>query len=82
MALIEALAAGRQVIAPRVGWVPEFITEDNELLYSPGNKVELRNVLASLIVDRLKRRAIVENMSYAQYATDVLEFIEQLEVKR
>ncbi len=82
MALLEALAAGRQVIAPRIGWVPEFIDEDDELLYNPGNGIELRNILALLIIDRLKRRELVRDMSYAKYAADVLSFIENLEVER
>jgi glycosyltransferase involved in cell wall biosynthesis len=63
LALLEAMAAGKPVVASRVGGVPEIVTHgDDGLLVEPGDVAGLAGALASLVSDsglreRLGRRA-------------------------
>lgn len=55
MCVVEALACGTEVIAPPVGWVPEFPHAEFEV----GNAQDLRRVLLELIE---KKRALRETV--------------------
>ena len=50
VALIEALAAGRPVVATRVGGTPDLLGEDRGLLVPPGDPA----ALAAAILDALR----------------------------
>ena len=53
VACLEALAAGRAVIASRVGGLPEIITHgENGLLVEPGDVAALREMLKLVLSDR------------------------------
>ena len=46
ISMVEAMAAGLPVVAPRVGDIPDMVASDNgPLLYSPGDEEELFNIL-------------------------------------
>ena len=49
---LEAMAAGKPVVATRVGGVPEIVTDgDNGLLVSPENAEEMGAAISKLLVD-------------------------------
>lgn len=53
LAILEALAAGRPVIATRVGGIPEIIADNHTgLLIKPGDPAELALAVAGLLTDR------------------------------
>lgn len=59
MKIIEALAAGIPVVAPRVGQIPELVRDGHSgVLFSPGDASELAVALATLIDDPLRRRSM------------------------
>ncbi|WP_229217500.1 glycosyltransferase family 4 protein [Massilia forsythiae] len=76
MAMLEAMAAGRAVVASRVGAVPEALRDgDNGLLVAPGDVDALAAALASALGDaalraRLGRRA--RATVAAHYSTEVV----------
>lgn len=91
MALLEALAAGKPVIAPQVGFVADFLRqiphtiddpEASWIFFDVGDVASCVRAISSCVDVRLRRRALVRDLSYRKYAQDVLEFIEKLEVKR
>lgn len=47
--LLEALACGKPVIAPKVGGIPEFINEKNGVLFQPGNTNELVSAIQHMM---------------------------------
>ncbi|MBI4386899.1 MAG: glycosyltransferase family 4 protein [Elusimicrobia bacterium] len=52
MAILEAMAAGRAVVAPRVGGVFEFVRhEENGLLFDPGDAAGLKASMERLLRD-------------------------------
>jgi glycosyltransferase involved in cell wall biosynthesis len=52
MAIMEALAEGKAVIAPRIGGVPEFVShEENGLLFQPGDVGALKESVLRLTGD-------------------------------
>jgi len=56
MKIVEALAAGKPVVAPRVGQIPELVRDGQTgLLFSPGNADELGAALTTLIDDPPRR---------------------------
>jgi glycosyltransferase involved in cell wall biosynthesis len=52
MIVCQAFAAGKPVVASRINGIPEFVKhEDNGLLFSPGNVVELLQSMQRLFAD-------------------------------
>lgn len=49
--LLEALAAGKPVIATRVGGIPEVLGADSEALVEPGDAAALARSMATAVVD-------------------------------
>lgn len=66
-ALLQALAAGRPVIATRVGGIPEIVTPDVGLLVEPGDVPALSAALRKLAGDPA-RRARLGAAAAARYA--------------
>jgi glycosyltransferase involved in cell wall biosynthesis len=61
MALLEAMTAGKAIVASATSGIPEAITHDSEgLLVPPGEVVPLAQALASLLTD-VERRAALGN---------------------
>jgi L-malate glycosyltransferase len=61
MALLEALALERPVVASAVGGIPEIVThEASGLLVEPGNDRELADACLDLVRDRDKARALAD----------------------
>ena len=58
IAIVEALAAGRAVVASRAGGVQEIIDQQTGVLFTPGILVELCEALTALLTDRPRRRAL------------------------
>ncbi len=59
MALLEAMALGRPVVATAVGGVPEIVTHrSNGLLIDPGDEVALATACLDLDVDRTRAQAL------------------------
>ncbi|HEX5733894.1 MAG TPA: glycosyltransferase family 4 protein [Blastocatellia bacterium] len=56
---LEAMAAGRPIVASRVGGLPEIIVDgENGLLFDPGNVAMLANKLRMLVDDSALRESI------------------------
>lgn len=52
LVVLEGMAAGKAVIASRVGGIPDLITDgSNGLLFSPGDAVDLADRLRTLLAD-------------------------------
>lgn len=64
MCLLEALASGVQVIAPPVGWVPEF----PHIPFALGDPDSLRAVLMRLRDERMRLRDAVRDMTWDRWA--------------
>ncbi len=59
--LLEAMAAGRPVIASRVGGIAEIVTHDEDaLLVAPGDAHALANAIMRLIEDKALRDRIID----------------------
>jgi glycosyltransferase involved in cell wall biosynthesis len=59
MALLEAMFAGKAIVASRASGIPEAIAEGKEgLLTDPGNEAQLKEVLSRLITDPALRRSL------------------------
>lgn len=76
MSLIEAAALGKKIISARVGWAREEIPVGNS--FEPGDKVELAGILRRLVYNRLKAREVVEDLSYRNYASYVVDCFEKI----
>ena len=84
MKLLEYMAMGRAVVAPRTDSIRDVIEEDvNGLLFSPGHAVELTAALSRLIGDSEVRRAlgiaarrrIEQERNWQRIAKDILESV-------
>ncbi|TMA78579.1 MAG: glycosyltransferase [Deltaproteobacteria bacterium] len=64
MPLLEALACGKEVIAPPVGFVPDY----PHIPYRTGDVADLRRVLRELVARRMALRAAVEHRSWDAWA--------------
>jgi glycosyltransferase involved in cell wall biosynthesis len=64
MCVIEALACGTEVIAPPVGWVPDF----PHLEFPAGDTAALRTLLTDLIARKRARRETVLGLSWDAWA--------------
>lgn len=85
LAVLEALAAGKPIIAPPVGWVRDLLyglPDGSWLCYETGDVKGCARIIENLVDDRLQRRAVVKDMSYKKYAQGVLKFIQDLPVER
>jgi glycosyltransferase involved in cell wall biosynthesis len=61
MALLEAMFAGKAIVASRASGIPEAIDEGKEgLLTDPGNEEQLKEVLSRLVTDPALRRRLGE----------------------
>jgi glycosyltransferase involved in cell wall biosynthesis len=61
LAIIEALALGRPVLASRIGGIPELVQDgENGLLFAPGDAEGLRSAIAQLASDRGRLREMGE----------------------
>ena len=58
ISLLESMAAGLPVVATCVGGIPEIVTQENGMLYQPGDVIALRLALESLLVDADRRRQL------------------------
>jgi glycosyltransferase involved in cell wall biosynthesis len=58
LTVLEALAAGRPVVASRTGGVPEILPPSAGLLVAPGDVEELRAALVGVLEDRLLAAAL------------------------
>jgi len=57
MAILEAMAAGKPVVATRVGSIPDVVTDGRSgLLFSSGNTNELAQALHVMVADASKRQ--------------------------
>ena len=65
MCVIEALACGTKVIAPPIGWVPDF----PHIEFRTGDASDLRRVLAAAIDERLALRRSVEQVTWDNFAS-------------
>lgn len=67
-ALLEALAAGRPILATTVGGIPEIVTPDVGVLVAPRDPAALAGALTELAVDP-ERRARLGAAAAARFAT-------------
>ncbi len=74
MSVIEALACGCQVIAPPVGWVPEY----PHIEYRTGDADDLRRVLAEVVAERHKLRQSVLDRGWNTWIDGHARLFEQL----
>ncbi|MBR0556056.1 glycosyltransferase family 4 protein [Ciceribacter sp. L1K23] len=78
--VLEALGAGKIVIATRVGGIPEVLGEDSEALVAPGSSEELSRVMAKALTSPEWARSIMPDaktfrarFSASTMAADVME---------
>ncbi|WP_372624522.1 glycosyltransferase, partial [Falsiroseomonas sp.] len=64
MCVVEALACGTEVIAPPIGWVPEY----PHVEYRAGDAADLRRVLLALIEKKRALRASVLGLGWDAWA--------------
>lgn len=64
MCVVEALASGTEVIAPAIGWVPEF----PHVEYQVGDAADLRRVLLELLEKKRALRASVMDRTWDAWA--------------
>ena len=64
MCVVEALACGTTVIAPPVGWVPQF----PHIEFETGNSADLRRVLTEVVEQRQKLRESVLDRTWDNWA--------------
>ena len=64
MCVVEALACGTTVIAPPVGWVPQF----PHIEFETGNSADLRRVLTEVVEQRQKLRGSVLDRTWDNWA--------------
>ena len=79
--LVEAMATGIPVVAPRAGGVPEIVDHGRTgLLFPQGDKHALRDAMVTLATDRAKRQAMGrEAARVAQERFTVQAYVEQVE---
>lgn len=58
VSLLESMAAGLPIVATCVGGIPEIVTQENGILYPPGDVTALRIALESLLIDPDRRRQL------------------------
>ena len=51
MVALEALAAGKPVIATRTGGMADFLNDDNSIQVTPGSTEELENAILKILSD-------------------------------
>ena len=57
--ILEAFAAGKPVVASRIGGIPELVKDGHDgLLFEPGNATELANCIHAIMVDGCLRRRL------------------------
>jgi glycosyltransferase involved in cell wall biosynthesis/protein-tyrosine-phosphatase len=60
LVVLEGMAAGRAVVASRLGGPAEIVTPESGVLFDPARPAELAAVLGSLVDDPVHRRALGE----------------------
>ena len=64
MCVVEALACGTPIVAPPVGWVPEF----PHIEFATGDLAGLRRILTELVEKKMALRASVEALTWENFA--------------
>ena len=64
MCVLEALACGKQIIGPPVGWIPEY----PHIEFEKGNAEDLRRVLLQLLEERKTLAASVASVSWDEWS--------------
>jgi glycosyltransferase involved in cell wall biosynthesis len=76
MSMLEAMAAGRSVVASSVGGIPETLVDgDNGLLVPPRDEAALASALASLLGDKALRERLAARARASieqNYSTEVV----------
>jgi glycosyltransferase involved in cell wall biosynthesis len=71
LVVCEALAAGRPIVATRVGMVPELLGHREHRLVQPGNSLELCHKIEGLLTNsQLARSDELRNRNYAEKNLD------------
>lgn len=78
MSLIEAYSQSIPIIAADVGWVPDHFVDEPWMMFSPGDKRALLDILERICSQSATRRAVAEKFSYANYASKVVSIIRNL----
>ena len=62
VSILEAMSYGVPVIATKVGGIPEAVTKNTGILFTPGNKYEMQNILSTLISGekQFEKQAIIQ----------------------
>jgi glycosyltransferase involved in cell wall biosynthesis len=76
MSMQEALSCGIPIIGADVGFVNYEFQADYS--FTPGSVLELSNIFDDIQRPILQRRSQVENMSWSNYAKDVVSFITKI----
>ncbi|MFA1610786.1 glycosyltransferase family 4 protein [Halobellus rubicundus] len=87
MVLLEAMACGTPVVAPRIDYIPEIVTDGQAgLLYEPGSPGDLSDKLRQLLEDpkrrnemsQYARKTVTSQFKWEQQAKKLLDYYERI----
>jgi glycosyltransferase involved in cell wall biosynthesis len=78
ISLMQAYSQSVPIIAADVGWVPDHFAEEPWMMFPPGDRKALLDILERICSESAARRAVAEKFSYSDYAAKLLSVVEKL----
>ncbi len=78
LSVIEALCAGVPVIGANIGGIPELINDDNGMIFTSGNVLELMEAITNVMVSTYDYNSILTNARVKFSASKHFEELEKI----